>query len=259
VTLRYDSAPARREFILEAVRTAGFVSVSDLARELRVSDMTVRRDLRKLAADGEVEIVHGGVRLAAAERTTGFTRRVATNPAAKRHIGQRAADLVNPGDAIAVDAGTTAYELAAALPRGFGGCIVTHSIPVTQLMLHRPGVRTVGLGGDLYPASQAFVGPMTVEGARNLRVRTFFMGAAAVDARGVYVDTDIERPTKRALMDIADEVVLLVDETKFSTSAPVLLCSFDSVNALVTDMAPPEDVVEALDKAGTVLHRSDGR
>jgi DeoR/GlpR family transcriptional regulator of sugar metabolism len=60
-------------------------------------------------------------------------------------------------------------------------------------------------------------------------------------------------------MDIADDVVLLVDGTKFATSAPVLLCSFDSVNALVTDMAPPEDVVEALDKAGTVLHRSDGR
>lgn len=254
MTFRYDSAPARREFTLEAVRTAGFVSVADLARELRVSDMTVRRDLRKLAADGEVEIVHGGVRLAAPERTTGFVRRASANPSAKRLIGQRAADLVQSGDTIAIDAGTTAYELAAAVPPGFGGCIVTHSVPVIQLMLHRPGVRTVGLGGDLFPASQAFVGPMTADAAKGLRLRTFFMGAAAVDARGVYVATDVERPTKQALMDIADGVILLADQDKFKTSAPVLLCPLDRLSALVTDVPPPPDIAKVLADAEVALH-----
>jgi hypothetical protein len=80
----------------------------------------------------------------------------------------------------------------------FLGSVVTHSVPVIQLMLNRGSGRVVGLGGDVLPESQAFVGPMTVDAAAGLRVRTLFLGAAAVDDRGVYVATDIERPTKQA-------------------------------------------------------------
>jgi hypothetical protein len=76
----------------------------------------------------------------------------------------------------------------------------------------------IGLGGDLLVESQAFVGPMTVDATSRVRVRTCFLGAAAADERGVYVATDIERPTKQALMDIADEVILLADHAKFGTS-----------------------------------------
>lgn len=256
--LDYDTAPQRRARILDSLRSAGFLSISDLANALGVSDMTVRRDLRLLAETEEVRVVRGGVSLRPdAGAGTAFATRAADNAGAKRAIGQLAATLVNKADAIAVDAGSTAYELVRALPASFAGCVVTHSVPVVALLLNHAEARVVGLGGDLLPASQAFVGPLTVSGASRIRVRSFFLGAAAVDERGVYVATDIERPTKDALMDAADEVVLLVDSTKFLTSAPVRLCGIDKLSAIVTDRPPPAPVAQRLQDAGVVMHLAE--
>jgi DeoR/GlpR family transcriptional regulator of sugar metabolism len=119
---------------------------------------------------------------------------------------------------------------------------VTHSVPVIQHLLHMPEVRLVGLGGELYAPSQAFIGPASVEQTRDLRVRAFFLGAAAVNERGVYVESDIERPIKLALMDAADQVVLVVDSGKFHRAGLVRLCGLDRVSTLVTDAPPPASV-----------------
>ncbi|HET7474540.1 MAG TPA: DeoR/GlpR family DNA-binding transcription regulator [Dermatophilaceae bacterium] len=250
--MRYDSAPARRRMILEALRESGFVSVADLTRDLGVSDMTVRRDLRKLEERGEVRVRRGGVSaLHGPLHNAAFTGRANLDAAAKRAIAERARDLVQPRDSIAIDAGTTTYALAQALPDTFAGTVVTHSIPVMQLLLNRGAGRVVGLGGELLVESQAFAGQMTVDAAAGLRVRVLFLGAAAVDERGVYVATDNERPTKLALIGIADQVVLLADHTKFAASAPVLLCPHDSVTTLVTDAGPPPAIAEQLGRTGT--------
>jgi DeoR family fructose operon transcriptional repressor len=246
-TLRYDQAPGRREMILSRLRAAGFVSVTALAHELGVSDMTIRRDLRRLAADGEVLIVHGGVSLPHPTlRTSEFVARARTNAEHKRTIAHRAVELIQATDTIAIDAGTTAYDVVHELPDTFAGSIVTHSVPVFQAMLGRPQPHVVGLGGDLLRTSQAFVGPATVEAARGLRVRIFFLGAAGIDEKGVYVEADIERPTKLALMDVADEVVLLADHAKFGHAAPVRLCPLDRLTRVITDRQPPGRIRRAL-------------
>lgn len=252
--LRYDSVDERRGFILETLRSTGFLAVADLSRQLGVSDMTVRRDLRKLAENGEARIVHGGVSLPHDSLgPAGFAGRTNSNTDAKQRIAHAALELLTPGDTIAVDAGTTTYELSAALRDDWDGCVVTHSVPVLQLMLERPAVRAIGLGGDLFPTSQAFVGPMSVDAAARVRVRTFFLGAAAIDAGGVYVAMDIECPTKQALMDIADEVVLLVDHGKFERSAPVRLCPLSRLQGVVTDEQPSAAVSDRLAAEGVEL------
>lgn len=246
-SMRYVGAPDRRERILATLRTTGFLSVTALARELGVSDMTVRRDLRRLAEQGQVQVVHGGVSLLHGTlQTPDFAARANTNAAAKRAIAKQALDYVDATDTIALDAGTTTYEVAQALPDDFAGTVVTNSVPVVQLFLHNPGKRLIGLGGDLVQESQAFAGPMTAEDASRLRVRTFFLGAAAVDAKGVYVAADIERPTKLALMDIADRVVLLVDNAKFAHREPVVLCDLDRIDALISDRSPGATIEAAL-------------
>jgi DeoR/GlpR family transcriptional regulator of sugar metabolism len=252
--LRYDRAPDRRDQILGHLRSTGFCSITDLAADLGVSDMTIRRDLRRLSAAGEVRVVHGGVSLPHATlRTSEFVSRARSQAESKRQIALAAAARVRPSDAVAIDAGTTTFDVAVSLPDDFMGSVVTHSVPVIQHLLNLPGVRVVGLGGDLYPPSQAFVGPATAEQAAHLRVRTFFLGAAAVDARGVYVEADVERSTKLALMDAADEIVLCVDHSKFSRSAAVRLCSLDRLTALVCDLAPPDRVRGQLDRFGVEL------
>jgi DeoR/GlpR family transcriptional regulator of sugar metabolism len=244
--MRYEAAPARRQAILDRVRATGFCSISDLAADLAVSDMTVRRDVRRLDDLGEVRAVHGGVSMPPGQD---FGARAHTNAGSKGRIGAAAAALIRPGETIAVDAGTTAYALVNALSDGFTGSVVTHSVPVMQALLDRPGIRCVGLGGDLYAPSRAFAGPATVEAAARLRVRWCFLGAAAVDDRGCYGAYDLERPTKQALMDIADHVVLVADAGKFAESAPVLLARLDRLHTVITDAEPPRALRAALAKA----------
>jgi DeoR/GlpR family transcriptional regulator of sugar metabolism len=98
-------------------------------------------------------------------------------------VGQLAARDIQADDVIAIDAGTTAMQVAKALPEDFFGSVVIHSIPVINHLFELPLAKTIALGGDLYRPSRAFVGSVTVDNAKRLRVRTFFMGAAAVDDR----------------------------------------------------------------------------
>jgi DeoR/GlpR family transcriptional regulator of sugar metabolism len=252
---------ARREEIMRRLQASGFVSVTYLTGELGVSDMTVRRDLKQLAKAGEVRVVHGGASLPHGTlRTADFASRAEHEREAKRRIARRALGLVDAGATIAVDAGTTAFELVAALPDDFRGCVITHSVPVLQHMLHRPEARVIGLGGELLADSQALVGALTVEALSGLHADVVFLGAAAVNERGIYVATDHERPTKQALIDVADHVVLLADRSKFTVSAPVRLAPLDAVDVLVTDGALRAEMGEVLDAAGVAVHaaRSTG-
>ena len=249
--LRYTGAPARRAAILENLRATGFASISDLSERLGVSEMTARRDVRRLQDDGEAVAVHGGLRLRTPE-TDGprdapeYNGREGAGNAAKRTVGGAAARCVLPDDVIAIDAGTTTVELAKALSPDFRGTVITHSLPVVNRLLDRPVVTVIALGGDLHRASRALVGPATVDMAHRYRVRTFYMGAAAVDERGVYASADVERLLKLELMDIADRVVLLIDHAKFSARAPVFLCDWDRLSAVVTDRPPPTAIAERL-------------
>jgi DeoR/GlpR family transcriptional regulator of sugar metabolism len=84
-------------------------------------------------------------------------------------------------------------------------------------------------------------------------VQTLVLGAAAVDDRGVYVSTDNERPTKLALMSIADRVVLVVDSSKFRVSAPVRLCDWDRISSVVTDAPPPSEVLDRLPQLADII------
>jgi DeoR family transcriptional regulator, fructose operon transcriptional repressor len=246
-SMRYDTAPDRRQAILDTVEGAGFVSVTELTRRLGVSDMTVRRDLRKLARDGRVRIVHGGVSaLRPALHSPEFSGRAEEHAEGKQAIGEAAARALDSRATVAIDAGTTTYAAMRALPPDFVGTVVTHSVPVMQLALTRGLARVVGLGGELLPSSQAFVGPRTVEATNGLRVNTLLLGAAAVDKHGIYVSTDNERPTKLALMGIAERIVLLVDASKFTTSAAVLLCGWDAITGVVTDAGPPPGMARRL-------------
>lgn len=252
--LRYRSAPDRRRRIVDLLADEGFRSVVDLAADLGVSDMTIRRDLRLLERDGEVRSVHGGAWLAPDSAVSpAFGVRATVQTAAKRGIAQAAVRLLAADDPVALDAGTTAYEVACALGPDFAGTVVTHSVPVISQLMNRTGVSVVGLGGELLPGSQALVGSAGVEAARSLRVKVLFLGAAAVDGRGVYVDADAERATKLAMLGMTDRVVLLADHSKFSSSAPVLLCGLGQVDQLITDAAPTGALAAALRHAGVEI------
>jgi DeoR/GlpR family transcriptional regulator of sugar metabolism len=173
---------------------------------------------------------------------------------ARRQIAECAAEMTGDDDAIAVDAGAIAYQLVQALPVSFRGTVITHSMPVMQLVTQRPAPpRLIALGGELLPARQAFVGPVALAAITQVRPRTFFLSAAAADARGLYARSGSEASVERLLMDVADQVMLLAPYEVFVGSAPALVHPLSRLTAVVTDRPPPHPVATALRRAGVAI------
>jgi DeoR/GlpR family transcriptional regulator of sugar metabolism len=251
---RPEAAATRQAWIVTTLRTVGFLSVTDLARELGVSHMTVRRDLHALSETGDVRMVHGGVSLPAES-----LRRVALSGSGssvpvldgvepgRAGVAERAAAMVGPTDTIALDAGPTALALARALSVDFHGSVITHSMPVLRLLDEQPsGATVVALGGELLAERHAFVGPATEAALEPLRARTFFVSPAAVDERGLYARTPAEASVQRRLIGIADRVVLVATHEVYTTSAPARIAPLDRLTALVSDRPPPRAIAVAL-------------
>ncbi len=256
--LRPDAATDRRLRILSRLRTDVFLAVNDLARQLEVSHMTVRRDLRTLEEAGQVRMVHGGVSLTPESlRTAAFPED--GNAEARVRIAQYAVGLVSLSDTVVIDAGPTALAVARALPAEFNGSVITHSMPVLQLLDEQPGgARAVALGGELLAGRHAFAGPSTEAALGQLRARTFFLSPAAVDAHGSYARSPAEASLQRHVIDIVERVVLVATHEVFDSSAPARIAALDRVTDLVTDRPPPPAVAAALHVAEVSTHISDG-
>lgn len=242
------SATDRRSQISERVNADGFVQISDLAQELGVSEMTIRRDGEQLERAGILVRMRGGLRAVSrpVRRAPDFLARATLDQEAKERLGRVAATLVGDDQVIAVDAGTTAFQALANLDASFGGTVITHSLPALGLMESRPHVRTMGLGGELYRPSRSLVGSDAVRSAQRLRADVFFLGAASIDTRGVYGEEDIEREIKRTLIDISDRTVLMVNSEKLAASAPICTCNWDEIDVLLIDAEPPIDLKKVL-------------
>lgn len=245
--LRYRSAPERRARLLHIVEDQGFSSTIELMAALGVSDMTVRRDAQKLADDGRVRIVHGGVSMPPASELQGsreYEERAGLMAAAKIALGRRASAGVHDGQVIAIDAGTTGRELARALPPRMQVTVVTHSATVVADLMTRTSTSLVALGGELHHETLSFAGPHIVDAIAELQLDTFFLTASGIGARGVFCANDFDAVTKRALIGVAARVVLVVDSSKFHAPALVRVCDFSHVDEVIVD-----DGISAADRA----------
>jgi DeoR family fructose operon transcriptional repressor len=236
--LRYNSAPERREEILRRIREAGYVSAPELSGELAVSERTVRRDLQRLADMGLAELVYGGALVpGGVTPRSPFGVRSQVRSDQKRAIAERALRFVEPGATIGLDAGTTTLDLARLLPSDHDVTVVTHSLPAMGALGERPGINLIGLGGLHHPPTQAFTGPDTIAAISRLRVHTFFLAASGLSRDGAYCATPLDAEAKRAFIGIAERVVLLADAGKLHQTAPVPICDYSEIDALVTDDA----------------------
>lgn len=250
--LRYDAAPRRRDAILQRLRNHGHVSVSALGAALGVSEMTVRRDLRRLAETGDVTLVHGGASLPVGTRGHPvFTSRAQVNAEAKRRIGAAAAALLGAHDTVGIDAGTTALEVARSLHEDFGGYVVTNSVPVLAGLLGRPHIRVIAIGGELSHDNQALIGPSAAQFVSGLRLTVLMLGVARVDSRGVYVRSELELSVKRALLDVAETVTLVCDASKEGAPGAVRVCDLERIDTFVMDTAPSAELSRRLRAHGT--------
>lgn len=235
-------ARQRRSSITEIVKRDGAVRISELVDSLGVSEMTIRRDIDQLASDGVVERVHGGaVARDGARRSEepGFAAKSLLQQAQKRAIAGAAAQLVEPGTAIGISAGTTTIELARRVAAVPGLTIVTNSFPAAQL-LHEAGgpPQTVILTGGVRTPSDALVGPVAVAALESLHLDLLFLGSHGVDSlAGLTTPNLVEADTNRALIRAARRVCLLADATKWGVVGLGTFARLEDVDVFVTDSA----------------------
>jgi DeoR/GlpR family transcriptional regulator of sugar metabolism len=231
-------ARQRQAVILEQIGRSGGVRVSDLVQMLGVSDMTVRRDLDVLEQRGLLDKVHGGATLRRDGSTDepGFQAKSVRELAEKDAIGQRAAELVEPGSAIAVTAGTTTYALARHLAQVPDLTVVTNSIPVANVFFETGLGQTVLLTGGLRTVSDALVGHVAVGALTELHVDVVFMGVHGMDATAGFTTPNLmEADTNRAMVAAAGRLVVVADHTKWGTVGLSRIARLEDASVLVTD------------------------
>jgi DeoR/GlpR family transcriptional regulator of sugar metabolism len=243
-------AAERRQLILEMVRANGAVSLRELARVVQTSEVTVRRDVRALEAEGLLDRRHGGAVLPGGlARESGLPQKSHLSTAEKTAIADLAAGFVEEGEAIVVGAGTTTQELARRLARVPGLTVVTNSLLVAQALAHANRVEVVMTGGTLRGSNYALVGSGAEQSLQGLRVsRAFLSGSGLTAERGLSTSNMLAASVDRALVQAAGEVVVLADHTKLGADTMFQTVPTDLITRLVTDEPPAHD-----DRAATEL------
>lgn len=232
------------------VRANGAVSLRELARVVQTSEVTVRRDVRALEAEGLLDRRHGGAVLPGGfTRESGFPQKSHLATAEKTAIADLAAGLVEEGEAIVVGAGTTTQELARRLARVPGLTVVTNSLLVAQALAHANRVEVVMTGGTLRGSNYALVGSGAEQSLQGLRVsKAFLSGSGLTAERGLSTSNMLSASVDRALVQAAAEVVVLADHSKLGTDTMFQTVPTDVITRLVTDESPAHD-----DRAATEL------
>ncbi len=246
--------------ILAALEPRGFVSYRDLEAGLDASPATIRRDLSRLEAGGQLLRVHGGAKLAGQERQdahlhlrgTPFDQAVTQNLAAKEAIGLAAAALVEPGEGIMIDGGSTTLQMCPHLA-GLDCQVLTNSLHIVNALLPQVGTRLLLPSGTIFREQNIILAPAGEDSMPQFHAPKLFMGAAAVGPQGVMQHDVILVAAERRLIDRAEQVILLVDSSKFQSSSGAIVCGLDEVDVLVTDAGIDPAMRGAIKAAGVRL------
>jgi DeoR family transcriptional regulator of aga operon len=247
----------RRLQISELVRQQGSVQVTTLADRFGVSAQTVRKDLRYLAERGVMARAYGGAIdsgvIGGTPAEPNYEAKCTTHLDEKRRIGVRAAALVNPGDTIAIDSGTTANQMAKALP-DIDITVVTNDYGVLTTLASKPNISIVMLGGELRRRNMAFYGGLTVEALDALHVDKLFLGVDGFDLeRGITTHYEPEALLNRKMVEAARVVISITDSSKFGKVCLHRIVPVTALDVLITDTGAPEDIVQASHQLGFEL------
>jgi DeoR/GlpR family transcriptional regulator of sugar metabolism len=251
-------AHQRQAQILSELRRAGAVRVSDLTDLLGVSDMTVRRDLEQLVAEGVARKVHGGA--VTADRVAyepGFAAKSRLAQPTKQAIANHAVGLISSGAAIALSAGTTTWAMARGVAMIPGLTVVTNSTTVADVIAQADTAKQVMviLTGGVRTPSAALVGPVADRTIERMHVDQLFLGVHGMEARAGFTTPNLaEAATDRALLAAAREVVVLADSSKWGVVGLADIAPLDAAHVVITDTDLPDEGRRVLgDAAGSLV------
>lgn len=225
----------RQSQLLELIRLKGFASLKDLSSQLQVSESTIRRDLESLEKLGSARRTHGGAYYTGpSPKLPHFDQRQSDQWEKKRIIAQAASRLIQDHETILLDGGSTTYELAQTLV-GRPLQIVTNSLPVANLFASGGAADLVLVGGNVYSRAGVSIGPYANQMLAELHVERAVLSVAGVGDDALYNSNLLLVETERAMMQAADEVIVVADSTKFGRKGLTRLCDLSAVDVLVVD------------------------
>ncbi|WP_455864016.1 DeoR/GlpR family DNA-binding transcription regulator [Pantoea agglomerans] len=246
----------RKQRILEQLLKEGQVLSKDLSVRFEVSEDTVRRDLRELAAEGRLQRVHGGA-LPSSSATATFSERKSLKTDAKRKVAQKGAELISSGQVVIIDGGTTTSELIACLPDDLRITVVTHSPSIALGLIEHPSIEVILIGGRLFKHSVVTVGAATIEGIGKIQADIFFMGVTGVHTEAGLTTGDYEEACiKRAFSGRAAETVVLVSPEKINAASPFVIGDIRLIDTIVVDSAADENWVRSIEEKGVTVMKA---
>lgn len=251
-------AAEREKLILSAMEPTGFISYRDLEARLDASPATIRRDLTRLEERRVIVRVHGGAKLVdpGAGRQdhvlqltgTPFDQSITINLAQKQAIGRAAAALCLRGEGIMIDGGSTTLQMCPHLA-GLELQVLTNSLHIVNALLPQAGTRILVPSGSVFREQNIILAPAGEDSMPRFHAPKLFMGAAAVGPQGVMQQDVILVAAERRLIDRAEQVILLVDGSKFESSSGAIVCRLDEIDTLVTNGPIPSEMALALHDA----------
>ncbi|WP_333767353.1 DeoR/GlpR family DNA-binding transcription regulator [Streptomyces sp. IBSBF 2435] len=239
-------AAERRDHLLGLLAREGKIVAKDVAAGLGISEDSVRRDLRDLAAGGLCQRVYGGA-LPVSPAAADYASRQAVAPGGKRKVAAAAVALVRPGGALILDGGTTALAVVRALPQDLACTVITHSPTIAAALLGHPLAEVFLLGGRVFKHSAVACGAAAVEAAQNVSADLCLLGVSGVHPEAGLTTGDAEEAAmKRALAARSADTWILASSEKIGTASRFRVLPWAEVSGLITDAGPGHPVVERL-------------
>lgn len=244
-------AQERQNRILALLEERGTVRTIDLAEEFEVTDETIRRDLLVLDDNHQLTRIHGGASsLSGRPKLQSFTERRGIEVDKKEQIAKAALEWIKPGKTFAFDSSTTAFALVSMLP-DLPYRVVTNAYAVLDHMIRMESVDLISTGGRYDQKTQTFIGGDSHNALRRYQIHTAFISCIGLDAtRGASEGFEQQALFKENLIEVADEVVLLVDSTKLNEQSEYFFAGLPSLTTVITDDGAPSDYLNKLRDAG---------
>lgn len=243
----------RREVIKSQLHRTGQVTVVDLSRELQVSEDTIRRDLEELDRQGDLKRVHGGAVLTSPAMGN-FHQRENLSIQEKQRIGRFAATLIQEGQVVLVDGGTTTREMVRALPINLQATIITHSPTIACELQDHNSIEVILLGGRLFKHSMVALGDGTVNELRKIHADLCFLGATGIHPLAGATTGDWEEASvKRQMCDSATDTYLLTSPEKLHAVSPYQIIPTQNLRGLIVLAETPHQQLIEFQRGGLEL------
>lgn len=247
--------------LIEILKVRNFVSIKELSSTLGVSEMTIRRDLQILEQNKVAENVYGTTVYNPAHAVTknetdyNLSSEGGKQNLQKDHIGRFAASLVEQGDIIIIDTGSTTEHIVSYLPNNKNITVLCYNINILMELRRNPGVKMLFAGGYYHSNAQMFECTDGINFIRSVRAKKVFVSAAGIHAElGVTCVNSYEVPTKRAILKSSLQKILVADSSKFGVVRSAFFCELSEISAIITDDGLSEDWQKLIRDLGIELH-----